>query len=165
MSTGLVNGKGQILTLCRINTPQPIAKNVTGDYVEDPCCCAKFGANLSTGRHLHKWVKYNAILKKCDIFVIIWPISIIYTSFDLFLCKDVPFVDPVVTLSHLGGQIPPNPPPRSRLTDFDMSRFRDVVCLVGLRCCLSPFRDSQFQKAHFLVMNLPWICLGVFKPC
>jgi len=33
----------------------------------------------------------------------------IFTSYDVFLCKDVPFVDLVANISHLEGQIPQNP--------------------------------------------------------
>jgi len=38
------------LTPYRIDTPEPITKKfVTGDYVDDPYSCAKFGAHPSTG--------------------------------------------------------------------------------------------------------------------
>ena len=51
---GLISGQGQILTPCRIDTPQLIEK------VEDLCSCAKFSTNPSTyeGR-VCKWAKYN----------------------------------------------------------------------------------------------------------
>jgi len=50
MATDLVNGKGQVLTRYRIDTPKLITKTfVTGDYVGDHYTCTKFGANLSTG--------------------------------------------------------------------------------------------------------------------
>ena len=45
-----------------------------------------------------------AILKKsknCDISAAIWPISTINTLYHVFQCKDVPFVDLVVTISLL----------------------------------------------------------------
>ena len=61
-ATGFVNGRGQFSTLPhRIHTPWPITKNfVASDYVGDPCGCAKFGANPSTGGGLlGEWVKYN----------------------------------------------------------------------------------------------------------
>ena len=49
-ATGFVNGKGQYSTPHRIDTPQPITKEiVTGDYVGDPYGCAKLGAYPSTG--------------------------------------------------------------------------------------------------------------------
>jgi len=49
-ATGLANGKRQIFIPFRIDTPQPIDKNiVTGDYVGDTYSCAKFAANPSTG--------------------------------------------------------------------------------------------------------------------
>ena len=42
-----------------IDIPQPIAKQfVSDDYVGDPYCCAKFGANLST-EAFDKLVKYR----------------------------------------------------------------------------------------------------------
>ena len=47
---GLVNGKWQMSTPYRINTPQPIAKKFfTGDYIGDSYTRAKFGANPSMG--------------------------------------------------------------------------------------------------------------------
>jgi len=52
--------------------------------------------------------RYLEKSKNCDISATIWPISTIYTSYDVLLRKDVPFVDLFVTLSHLGGQIPQN---------------------------------------------------------
>ena len=49
-ATGFVNGKGQISTPHRIDTPQPITKKfVTGDYVGDPYGYAKLGAYPSKG--------------------------------------------------------------------------------------------------------------------
>ena len=49
-ATGLVNGKGQFLTPYKIDTSEPITtKFVTGDYVDDPYSCAKFGAHPPTG--------------------------------------------------------------------------------------------------------------------
>jgi len=58
-ATGFVNGKWQLSTLHRIDTPQPITqKFVTGDYVGDPYGCAKLGAYPSMGASEHM-VKYN----------------------------------------------------------------------------------------------------------
>jgi len=49
--TVLVNGEGQILTLSRIETPQPIdIKFGTGDYVRETTPYAKFGANPFSGQ-------------------------------------------------------------------------------------------------------------------
>jgi len=47
-ATGFVNEKGQSSTAHRIDTPQPIKKFITGDYVGDPYGCAKSGAYPST---------------------------------------------------------------------------------------------------------------------
>jgi len=59
-ATGLVNGKGQFFIPYRIDTTEPITKKfVTGDYVDDPYSCAKFGAHPSTEGLLGEWVKYN----------------------------------------------------------------------------------------------------------
>jgi len=53
-ATGFVNGKGQFSTPQRIDTPQPITKNiVTGDYVGNPYGCRKLGAYASTGASGH----------------------------------------------------------------------------------------------------------------
>jgi len=49
MATGFVNGKWQFSTPHRINTPQPITKQiVTGDYVGDPYGYVKSVAYSST---------------------------------------------------------------------------------------------------------------------
>jgi len=58
-ATGLVNGKWQFLTPYRIDNPEAITKNVTGDYVDDPYSCAKFDAHPSTGGLQGEWVKYT----------------------------------------------------------------------------------------------------------
>ena len=58
-ATGLVNGKGQFSTLYRIDTPQPITKNLSQVTV-DPYSCAKFGAHPSTGSF---WVNERNITK------------------------------------------------------------------------------------------------------
>ena len=47
--TGFVNGKGQYLTPQNPHSLIDHQKFVASDYFGDPCGCAKFGANPSTG--------------------------------------------------------------------------------------------------------------------
>ena len=47
-TTGLVNGEWQIITPYRIETPEPIDKNIVQVIMSGrQICCAKFGANPS----------------------------------------------------------------------------------------------------------------------
>jgi len=62
-ATGFVNGKGQFSTPHRIDTPQPITKNLSQVITSATPTAAKLGAHRSTGASGHmKWVKYNQII-------------------------------------------------------------------------------------------------------
>jgi len=54
-ATGLVNGRWRFSTPYRIDTLNRSPKNVTGEYVGDPCSCAKFGAHPPLGGFWANW--------------------------------------------------------------------------------------------------------------
>jgi len=91
-------------------------KFVASDYVGDPYCCAKFGANPSTGL-LGKWVKYNEIFIYLFIpFFINSPsgqtrrrIFTLDGSNDADSRKDVHFGGFVDIAPHFRGEIPRKP--------------------------------------------------------